>query len=176
MANSPKKPNWLKACPNIPDSRITQATPKLAPELIPSTEGPASGFLKTVCISKPATESPAPANIAVRACGSLDFMIMFLQTSFSPFPVNRMSNTSLAGIETVPSSRLRNANTAIETSTANISTDVYFFIISQATNRMFLCTPVLLERGGKPLQNLSKPDEVELESSHRTPCLSDCNK
>ena len=161
MANSPKNPSWLRAWPNIPLSRITQATPKLAPELIPSTEGPARGFLNTVCISKPATDSPAPANMAVRACGSLDFMIMFLQTSFSPFPVKRMSNTSFAGIETVPSRRFRNVPIAIAARTATISRVVYLLIISQAKNSMFLCTPVLLKRGGKPLQNLSKPDEVE---------------
>ncbi len=48
---------------------ISNATPKLAPELTPKTKGPASGFLNKVCINKPLMESPAPTKIAVSALG-----------------------------------------------------------------------------------------------------------
>ena len=44
-ATSPIYPSLLSATPpNAPDSNTTKATPRLAPELIPSTEGPASGL------------------------------------------------------------------------------------------------------------------------------------
>ena len=44
-ATSPIYPSLLNATPPIaPDSNTTQATPRLAPELIPNTDGPASGF------------------------------------------------------------------------------------------------------------------------------------
>ena len=50
---------------------IKSAAPKLAPELMPSTYGPAKGFLNKVCINNPLSESPPPTNIAVIAFGSL---------------------------------------------------------------------------------------------------------
>ncbi len=46
------------------------ATPKLAPELIPNTNGPARGFLKSVCMSNPLIDNPEPTIIAVTAFGS----------------------------------------------------------------------------------------------------------
>ena len=79
-ATSPIYPRRLSATPPIaPDSSTTQATPRLAPELMPSTEGPASGLRNTVCICKPLTESPAPATNAVRACGTRLFQRILLQ-------------------------------------------------------------------------------------------------
>lgn len=50
---------------------ITNATPKLAPEVIPSTKGPAKGFLNNVCMSNPEIPNPEPTNIAVMAFGNL---------------------------------------------------------------------------------------------------------
>lgn len=55
---------------NNPAPNITKATLKLAPELKPSTSGPANGFLNNVCISNPLTESPIPTKIAVMALGN----------------------------------------------------------------------------------------------------------
>src|SRR6188768_2920127 len=49
--------------------RTTSATPRLAPELMPSTNGSASGLRNSVCISSPATASAAPASTAVAAGG-----------------------------------------------------------------------------------------------------------
>ena len=50
---------------------IKSAAPKLAPELIPSTKGPARGFRNKVCIKSPLSESPPPTKMAVMAFGSL---------------------------------------------------------------------------------------------------------
>lgn len=50
---------------------ITKATPKLAPDVIPSTKGPANGFLNKVCMSNPEIPNPEPTNIAVKALGNL---------------------------------------------------------------------------------------------------------
>ena len=52
----------------VPIKRI--AAPKLAPELIPSTNGPAKGFLNSVCIKSPLKASPAPTNMEVKAFGT----------------------------------------------------------------------------------------------------------
>lgn len=50
---------------------INMATPKLAPELMPSTNGPANGFLNKVCINSPLIDNPDPTIIAVIAFGNL---------------------------------------------------------------------------------------------------------
>lgn len=48
---------------------MSNATPRLAPEDIPNTKGPASGFLNNVCINKPLIANPDPTSIAVIAFG-----------------------------------------------------------------------------------------------------------
>ena len=79
-ATSPKRPRWLRATPPmLPEKSTTKATPILAPELIPNTEGPARGLRNTVCICKPLTDRPAPATKAVNACGKRDFQMIFCQ-------------------------------------------------------------------------------------------------
>ena len=50
-----------------PKNSITNATPRLAPELVPKIDGPASGFLKAVCNISPQTASAPPQNNAVKA-------------------------------------------------------------------------------------------------------------
>ena len=50
---------------------MVKATPKLAPEVMPSTYGPASGFLNKVCIISPDIPNPEPTIIAVKALGNL---------------------------------------------------------------------------------------------------------
>ena len=60
-----------KTPPKAPEPKITNATPKLAPELIPNTKGPASGFLNKVCMSNPEIPKPEPTIIAVKAFGNL---------------------------------------------------------------------------------------------------------
>ena len=50
-----------------PKNSITNATPRLAPELMPRIDGPASGFLKAVCNISPQTASAPPQSNAVKA-------------------------------------------------------------------------------------------------------------
>ena len=56
---------------NAEKLKTKKATPKLAPELIPNTNGPANGFLNRVCINKPHIDKPDPTKIAVIALGNL---------------------------------------------------------------------------------------------------------
>lgn len=77
-----------KTPPNNPEPKIIIATPKLAPELIPSTNGPAKGFLNKVCINKPEMPNPDPTSIAVIAFGSRKSLIIICQVSFSNVPNN----------------------------------------------------------------------------------------
>ena len=58
-----------KLAPKSDAPKINEATPKLAPELIPNTNGPAKGFLNKVCINKPLILKPEPTKIAVNALG-----------------------------------------------------------------------------------------------------------
>lgn len=51
------------------EAKITKATPKLEPALKPKTYGPASGFLKSVCINNPEMDNPIPTKTAVIALG-----------------------------------------------------------------------------------------------------------
>ena len=68
-ANTEKKPDKLKVPADMlpPNSSITNATPKLAPELMPKIDGPANGFLKAVCSINPQTASALPQSNAVMA-------------------------------------------------------------------------------------------------------------
>ena len=59
----------VKIPPKTEVPKITKATPKLAPELIPNTNGPANGFLNKVCINSPEIPKPEPTKIAVIAFG-----------------------------------------------------------------------------------------------------------
>ena len=52
--------------------KMTSATPKFAPELIPKIDGPAKGLLKAVCTSKPAAVNAASQSSAVIVCGMRD--------------------------------------------------------------------------------------------------------
>lgn len=61
----------VKIPPKRLDPKIIRATPKLAPELMPNTKGPAKGFLNKVCIKSPEIPKPEPTRIAVNAFGSL---------------------------------------------------------------------------------------------------------
>ena len=58
-----------KAPPKTLVPKINRATPKLAPDEIPNTKGPAKGFLNKVCINKPLIDKPEPTNMAVIALG-----------------------------------------------------------------------------------------------------------
>ena len=58
--------------PIIPDNIIKMATPNEEPDEMPSTNGPATGFLKYVCICKPLNESAAPPKVAAIAAGRRD--------------------------------------------------------------------------------------------------------
>ncbi len=63
----------MPSCINQKDAPITgapstnNATPRLAPELTPSTYGPANGLRKSVCICNPLTDNAPPARIATIA-------------------------------------------------------------------------------------------------------------
>ena len=63
--------NDAKTPPKIPEPKMTNATPRLAPELIPNTNGPANGFLNKVCINNPEIPRPEPTKMAVKALGNL---------------------------------------------------------------------------------------------------------
>lgn len=87
--------------PKRPEPKITKATPKLAPELIPNTNGPAKGFRKRVCINKPEIPKPEPTIIAVKAFGKRTLVMMICQVLFSEV-LKRLLKTSEMGICTEP--------------------------------------------------------------------------
>ncbi len=88
-------PKFTAVNDDMPKSII--ATPKLAPELIPRTYGPAKGLRKVVCICNPLTARAAPASMAVIDLGNLKSSKMVSQSSFPEFPKN-ICNAALTGI------------------------------------------------------------------------------
>ena len=82
--------------------KIKIATPKLAPEEIPKTKGPANGFRNNVCINKPQIDKPEPTKIAVIALGNLKFKIIISQLTLVDFPPIKVVKISSKGIETEP--------------------------------------------------------------------------
>ena len=97
-----EKENDKKSPPNRLEPKINSATPKLAPEEIPNTKGPANGFLNNVCINKPQIDKPEPTKMAVIAFGNRKFKIIVCQLSLSVSSPNRIEKTSLKGIRTEP--------------------------------------------------------------------------
>mgnify|MGYP007112382982 CR=1 FL=1 len=70
LPKGPRFPRMVDEAPAVPAERTTTATPRLAPAERPKTSGPARGFRKRVCISRPATASDAPAKMPTTAVGS----------------------------------------------------------------------------------------------------------
>ena len=101
------KPETLNAVVVMlpPKANNTNATPKLAPASMPKMEGPAKGFFNAVCNIKPQTAKEAPHNNAVNACGKRLCQIMNRQLALPASSPMRMRNTSLAGMETDPTSK-----------------------------------------------------------------------
>ncbi len=85
-ASTIDQPPATKTAGKTPEAIVINATPKLAPELTPRIYGSASGLRKSVCISKPATDSEAPATTAVMALGSRKFRIISWFTPVSELP------------------------------------------------------------------------------------------
>jgi hypothetical protein len=91
-----------KKPPKTDEPKISNATPRLAPEEIPKTNGPANGFLKSVCMRSPQIERPEPTKIAVIALGNLKSNTIVCQLSLtSVFPIS-VVKISLKGMETEP--------------------------------------------------------------------------
>ena len=91
-----------KKPPKTDEPKIKMATPKLAPEEIPNTKGPAKGFLNKVCINKPQIDKPEPTKTAVIAFGILKLMIIVSQLFLVTLPPKILLKISLNGIETEP--------------------------------------------------------------------------
>jgi len=98
----------VRTPPKIPAPKIKIATPKLAPEEIPNTNGPAKGFLNSVCINKPAIDKPDPTSIAVIALGSLKWRIIVAQLDFELSFPNKTAMISSRGMDTEPKLMLTN--------------------------------------------------------------------
>ena len=97
----------ISGCPVRPRSGAPSrkiATPRLAPELMPSTYGPASGLRKRVCICRPLTARAAPASRATTAFSRRMFRIIFVVTGSFPLPVSA-ARTSRIGMGTAPTER-----------------------------------------------------------------------
>ena len=80
---------------------IVNATTILAPEEIPSTNGPAIGFEKKVCNKKPDRDNAPPSIAAIRMRGSRIFQIILYSTA-SPSLMNNILNIFGTEICTFP--------------------------------------------------------------------------
>ena len=77
------------------------ATPRLAPELMPNTEGSASGLLNNVCNKRPETDNAAPVSSAVSVIFNLEEIMICFNSDSSAFP-ERNCNISPIEIPTLP--------------------------------------------------------------------------
>ena len=107
---------------------ITMATPRLAPELIPKTDGPANGLRNAVCNSSPVAASAAPPRVAVIHCG-IRFSRIMNDTTSSP-PAVSECQMSAAGIWTAPKKMLHIAATTSSRNriAARMTIRVFFMI------------------------------------------------
>ena len=88
--------------PNTEEPNIKSATPKLAPEETPNTNGPASGFRNKVCINNPHIDKPEPTKTAVIAFGILKLSRIIVQLSLLVAFLVKKEKISSTGIETEP--------------------------------------------------------------------------
>ena len=115
-----------KKPPKIDEPKISNATPKLAPDEIPKTKGPANGFLKSVCINKPQIDKPEPTKTAVIAFGNLKVSIMVSQVSLVGALPIKVVKISLNGMETDPKLMFKINKTTSKTDN-KINGVAYFF-------------------------------------------------
>ena len=83
----------------------TRATPRLAPDEIPSTYGSAKGLRKRVCISSPDIPSAAPTSRAVMVRGSRTSWMIVIETGSTLVPPVTTVMTSPNGMFTDPNAR-----------------------------------------------------------------------
>jgi len=131
-----------------PKPRITRATPRLAPELIPSTSGPAKGFLNTVCICNPLTAKDDPATRAVIALGNLKSKRIDCQTPELVSFMKSIPIMLLMGIFTGPDNKSARKKNSIRMSSAIINTNDLSFLLSSgqfngSSTGMLLQFPVI---------------------------------
>ena len=120
-----------KKPPKTEEPKIKRATPKLAPDEIPKTNGPASGFLNKVCMSNPQIERPEPTKMAVIAFGNLKSKIMVCQLSLIATSPMNVLKIALKGMETEPKLMFRKKKTISKTeSTIKCFLYVFFSIDS----------------------------------------------
>ena len=112
-----KNPEKEKApAPTVPPpANITNATPRLAPELMPRMEGSAKGLLNAVCNIKPDEANAAPQSNAVMHSGKRLSRTMKVQASFPAGCPKRMRHTSAAGMSTDPASKLAATSKMVRT-------------------------------------------------------------
>lgn len=123
--------------PKKEEPKMSNATPKLAPEEIPNTNGPANGFLNKVCINKPLIDNPEPTNIAVIAFGNLKFKMIVCQLSLTVSSPKKMAKISLKGIETEPKLMFtKHKNTTRISNKINCFVYVLFFIKREMSGRV----------------------------------------
>ena len=121
-----EKDTVKKIPPNTEEPKINNATPKLAPEEIPKTKGPAKGFLNNVCINNPLIDRPEPTSTAVMALGILNSKMIVCQLSLIVSSPKIIEKISINGIDTEP--KLMFVNQSIITNSNNrINCFVYFF-------------------------------------------------
>jgi hypothetical protein len=104
-----------KKLPKRDEPKISKATPKLAPEEIPNTNGPANGFLNNVCINNPEIDSPDPTKIAVIAFGILKLNKIISQLSLDVELPDKKLTISFNGIPTEPKLIFAKNNTTSKT-------------------------------------------------------------
>jgi len=83
----------------------TSDTARLAPELRPSTSGPAKAFRNSVCICRPPMERAPPAKMQVMALVIRKSQTMLIHTSLVLSPCTIMEKISERGMRTLPRER-----------------------------------------------------------------------
>ena len=97
--------------PPTPLMRMVHAAPRVAPELMPSTNGPARGLRKKRCIRSPLVGSAIPTNKAVSILGKRYSHSIFRRNSDGGSPKNVCKSLS-HGKEIVPKKRSATASSS----------------------------------------------------------------
>lgn len=122
---------------------IKRATPRLAPELMPSIEGPAKGFLKSVCIRNPLHASAAPARIPVNVRGMRESHSIVRWVSVTESLSKRVFHNELSGIDTLPVLSCRQTN-AQEIMRSRRNPRAFMGTKMRRKRHSFLCYPNFL--------------------------------
>ena len=138
----------------------------------PSVEGEAMGLFRSVCITRPATDSPAPATIAARTRGMRMFQMMRTCAALPRF--NSAATQSAAVMRDEPTNRQTKASTTTAKASRQIAAVLFFLFFNRSVLSLMLWIvflfPVIHKPPGGIRPAANRPEKLPREGNFSKKC------